>query len=115
MIIDTINCNLKCENGELEYVYNLTEKKLSLEVEGEEEEVVSYGVEAQSFIKTGEKRTLVSKEEIQVLTPYKHKAKEFISMLRRNEVSPIHLLDIAEEIIEEYYLDFDKVVQAANL
>ena len=50
MIIDTINCSIKCDDGELEYIYNLTERKLSLEVEGKEEEIITYGVEAQSYV-----------------------------------------------------------------
>lgn len=115
MIIDTINCSIKCDDGELEYIYNLTERKLSLEVEGKEEEIITYGVEAQSYVVKENKKVLISKDAIEVLTPYKHKAKEFINMLRKNEVSPVHLLNIAEEVIEEYYLDFEKVVQVISL
>lgn len=115
MIIDTINCRIKCDDGELEYIYNLTERKLSLEVEGKEEEIITYGVEAQSYLVKENKKVLVFRDAIDVLTPYKHKAKEFINILKKNEVSPVHLLDIAEEIIEEYYLDFEKVVQAISL
>lgn len=115
MIIDTINCSIKCDDGELEYIYNLTERKLSLEVKGKEEEIITYGVEAQSYMIKENKKVLIFKDAVEILTPYKHKAKDFINMLRRNQVSPVHLLNVAEEVIEEYYLDFEKVVQAISL
>ena len=107
MIVDTVKCKVKEDNGEFEYIYNLVENKLSLEMC--KDNILAYGVEVQSFIKTNGKMVMVDKEEVKFISPYKYKVKEFMSMLEKNLVSPIHLIDIVEEVIEDYYLDFDNI------
>ncbi|MDU1412146.1 MAG: DUF6514 family protein [Clostridium sp.] len=109
MIVDTKKCNVKYDGEVLEYVYNLVERTLSMKCGDREEKFIVYGVEAISYVKRCDKMDMLYREEVEYISPFKYKALEFIEMLSNNNVSPIHLLDITEEVIDDFYRDFDKL------
>ncbi len=108
MIIETLKCNCDCEGDILEYTYRLIQRDLHVENHGENQSIKAYGVEVESKRKNNDKIVQASKEEVRYVTPYKYKGSQFLHMLERNMVSPIHLVEVAEEVIEEFYKDFDK-------
>lgn len=108
MIIETLKCDECCEGTNVEYIYRLIQRELVIEHNGEECFLEAYGVEVESKIKDIKNCVQGFREEIKYITPYKHKGSKFIHMLAKNKISPIHLVDITEEVIDEYYKDFDK-------
>lgn len=108
MVIETLKCNHCCEGTKLEYIYRLIQRELAIEHNGEACFLEAYGIEVESKIEHNENCVQGFREEIKYVTPYKYKGSKFLHMLAKNMVSPIHLVDIAEEIIDEYYKDFDK-------
>lgn len=108
MIIETLKCN--CNDGEvnIEYIYKLIQRDLHLNNNEDDICIKAYGVEVESKIKEKDKIVQAVREEIKYVTPYKYKGSQFLHMLEKNMVSPIHLTDITEELIEDYYKDFDK-------
>lgn len=112
MIIETLRCNCDCGGDVLEYTYRLIQSDLHLENEGEKYCIKAYGVEVESKRKSNDKIVQDSKEVVKFVTPYKYKGSQFLHMLEKNMVSPLHLVDIAEEVIEEYYKDFNKELYA---
>lgn len=108
MIIETLKRNYNCGEENLEYIYNLIEGELKLHNGKEKYSIKAYGVEIESIITNHDKIVHASREEVKYITPYKFKGREFLNMLEKNMVSPIHLLEITEELIEDYYKDFDK-------
>ena len=110
MVIETLMCNWDCGKEKLEYIYKLIQRELYLYSNGEEFCIKSYGVEVESKVKNNDKIVQAFKEEIKYITPYKYKGSQFLHMLERNMVSPIHLIEITEELVEEYYKDFDKEI-----
>lgn len=108
MVIETLKCNCDYEGANLEYTYRLVQRELKLENDGEECCITAYGVEVESKLKDNNNIVQTSKEQINFVTPYKYKGSQFLHMLQKNMVSPVHLIDVTEEVIEDYYKDFDK-------
>lgn len=112
MIIETLKSNIVCEENTVEYTYNLIKSELEINRNGERRVIDVYGVEIESEVKNKDKNVNQYKEHGSCITPDKYKGSKLLGLLRNNEVSPVHLIDIIEEYIEEYYADFDKAVQA---
>lgn len=112
MVIETLRCNCDCGEEKLEYIYRLIQRDLHLYSDDKEFFIKSYGIEVESKIKNEDKIVQAFTEEIKYISPYKYKGSQFLHMLERNMVSPIHLIDITEELVEEYYKDFDKELYA---
>lgn len=112
MVIETLKCNYNNEGTNLEYTYRLVQRDLHLDNNGGACCIKAYGVEVESKVKDNEKNVQAFKEEIKYITPYKYKGSQFLHMLEKNMVSPIHLIDVTEEIVEEYYRDFDREIYA---
>lgn len=108
VVIETLKCDYNNEGTNLEYTYRLVQRDLHMDNNGESCCIKAYGVEVESKVKCNEKNVQAFKEEIKYITPYKYKGSQFLHMLEKNMVSPIHLIDVTEEIVEEYYRDFDK-------
>jgi len=112
MIVETLKCNEVCGEDVVEYTYKLIQRELSMDVQGGRRVIEAYGIEVESRIKGNNESGQVFKDEVKYITPCKNKGREFLNMLKDNSVSPIHLIDIIEEYIEEYYMDFNNVVEA---
>ncbi|WP_346889983.1 DUF6514 family protein [Clostridium sp. UBA1056] len=112
MIIETLKSNMVCEENTVEYTYNLIQSELEVNTNGERRVIDVYGVEIESEVKNKDKHVERYRENVGCITPNRYKGSELLGLLRNNGVSPIHLIDIIEEYIEEYYADFDEVVQA---
>lgn len=110
MIIETLKCNCDCGGDVLEYTYKLIQRELRVDTCGQNQSIKAYGVEVESKRKNNDKIVQASKEEVKYLTPYKYKGSQFLHMLEKNMVSPIHLFDVTEDVIEEFYKDFDKEI-----
>ena len=112
MVVETLKCNEVCGENHVEYTYKLIQRELSMDIEGGRRVIEAYGIEVESKIKDNNGSGQVFKDEVQYITPYKNKGHEFLNMLKNNSVSPIHLIDIVEEHIEEYYMDFNDIAEA---
>lgn len=110
MVIETLTCNYNYEGQAVEYTYRLIERELNVELDGDLQSIKAYGVEVESSRYDKEKYLDGMFEEVKYITPYKNKGSQFLHMLKRNMVSPIHLIDITEELVDEYYKDFDKEI-----
>lgn len=109
MVVSTERCRVEEGEREFEYVYKLTENNLSVNGDCGCKTLVVYGVEIQSYEKNNDEFNLLGSEAVRYLSPSKTRVKDFVEMLKSNTVSPVHLLDITEEVIEDFYNDFDKV------
>lgn len=82
---------------EFRYTYRLTKK----DYKGME----SYGIERKDYV--GPKNINLEREKIDLISIDRHKVKKLLIKLYDNQVSPLHLIDIAGSYADEYAYEFD--------
>lgn len=70
--------------------------------------VVGYGVNITSEEVGEENGEILYEETIEFVTPYKEKMVKLIDELARNQVSPIHLIDVIGELCDNWSSDFEE-------
>lgn len=102
--IDNLN------NKYSEYSYRIIKDKVTF-TEGERHEIQSYGIEIERKAFQDGKLVKLERDMIKSISPHRHKVQELCKMLYDSIVSPIHLIDILGEYIDEYITDFDEILK----
>lgn len=90
------------------YFYRIIKGQVTLPIGGEKIVVQSYGIEIErQDIKDGNVVN-IERDSINSISPQRHKVHNLLKMLYDNSVSPIHLIDVLGEYVDEYIIDFDK-------
>jgi len=86
------------DNKEIKYIYRLVRENF---FEGQ-----AYGIEVerQDFLK--DKLIYIERNEIRKVSNIKSKVDELLNILNDNKVSPIHLVDILGNYVDDYAADF---------
>lgn len=106
------------EIGKLTYLYkyNLTEGYILMEVNGEKQSVKSYGIEVERLEIRNGKPVKIKSEIIENISPQRKKVYKLLEMLHQHCVSPVHLVDVIGEYVDESVGDFDlKLEQSQNV
>ncbi|GAA0177634.1 DUF6514 family protein [Clostridium sediminicola] len=108
VIVDNMMKRESLDNRSYDYYYRIIKGKICL---GDNcmSTIQSYGIEVerQDF----EKDTLVNveRERIDNISPHRHKVQNILKSLYKGSASPIHLVDIVSETIDDYISDFDEM------
>ncbi|MPQ43135.1 DUF6514 family protein [Clostridium tarantellae] len=94
-------CNT-VEVGEIKYkyFYRLTKTKFR--------NTDAYGIEVERQDVVGNELINIERDSIEKITCKLEKVENLIKLLYDYNVSPMHLIDILGEYVDEYILDFDK-------
>lgn len=105
-IVENRKANFK--SGELcfEYYYRIIESELNIHCEEGNYNGKVYGLEIERQDYSGEKLVKIVRSCEKVISPKREKVEKLLDLTYENKVSPIHLLDIAGEYIDEYVNDF---------
>lgn len=99
MIIENLIITRVINGIEMRYTYKL----LKASYNG----MQAYGIEVdRTDIKAGTIVNVIT-DRVDLISPYRYKVRELLDMLYKGEVSPIHLIDIIGEYVDEYSYDFD--------
>lgn len=101
MIVEKLVLTRYTDDIELRYSYKLTQGKLK--------EVQAYGIELDRVDYKDGKIINTVMDAVQVISPQKEKVKSLLQMLYKNQVSPLHLVDIIGEYVDNYVSDFDNI------
>ena len=102
MVLENLLITRCINDVEMKYIYKLTERQYK--------SVQAYGIEIErDDYKNGENVNIV-KDSVDLISPEKEKVKNLLDILYKNEVSPIHLIDIIGEYVDSYVSDFDKIL-----
>lgn len=93
------------------YYYRLIKNKLCLPCEGEALEVQSYGIEIERQDIVNDAVVGIDRESIDNVSPHRYKVHNLLKVLFDNSVSPLHLVDIAGDYVDEYAEDFDEALK----
>ncbi|MGL5352167.1 MAG: DUF6514 family protein [Clostridium sp.] len=103
-ILESLSSSITNEGTELKYTYRLTENKYK----GNE----AYGIEVERHKSLGGQTVDIERDKIDLISINKYKVNSLLELLYKNLVSPIHLVEILGEYVDEYVYDFDKVKNA---
>ena len=111
IIVENLSKIHQGEDMEKTYFYRLIKDKFNLNYGDELIEVQSYGIEIERQDKVEGNIVNIERDYIENISPQRHKVHSLLKLLHENTVSPIHLIDIAGDYVDEYINDFDNVLK----
>ena len=98
MVLEKLIITRSIDDIEMKYTYSLTKESLN--------NVQAYGIKVDRVdIKDG---AIINRVEdgVKYISTQRHKVKGLLNLLYKNEVSPIHLIDIIGEYVDKWVEDF---------
>jgi len=93
------------------YFYRLLKSEISVSMYDELTEVQTYGIEIERQDMVDGVVVRIQRDCVENISPQRHKVKNLLKMVYDNTVSPIHMIDILGEYIDEYTSDFDEMLK----
>lgn len=93
------------------YFYRLVKGEMSVSMYGELTEIQAYGIEIERQDVIDDIVVFIERDSVENISPHRHKVKNLLKLLYDNEVSPIHMIDILGDFIDEYIVDFDEMLK----
>lgn len=89
------------------YYYKITKSNIEMDGTFLPYELQTYGIEIERHDMVDDKLVNVEKNSIKSISPHRFKVDKLLKLLYDNTVSPIHLIDIAEEYVDSFSYDYD--------
>lgn len=98
VVKDYFNSTVEKEDCQMNYFYRMTE--------GEFKKGQAYGIEVErQDIKNGSLIN-IERNSVKLISTNEEKVKKLFDLISKNNVSPIHLIDVIGEYVDEYVSDF---------
>ena len=94
------------------YFYRLVKSEISVLAYDEPTNVQAYGIEVERQDIVDDMVVCIERECVKNISPQRYKVKNLIKVLYDNTVSPIHMIDILGDYIDEYIVDFDEELKS---
>ena len=106
------NLYKKITDGDVNYnyAYRLVKGQISVSMYGKLTEIQAYGIEIERQDITDGTVVRIQRDCVENISPERYKVKKLLNMVYENTVSPIHMIDILGEYIDEYTSDFDEML-----
>lgn len=104
IILNKLETKKLIGDEEIKYVYKLTQTELN--------QSQAYGITIEKISMNGDEPIEAYRESVDVISPIRHKVEQLQKILYKAEVSPIHLIDIIGEYVDECVADFDGIEDA---
>jgi hypothetical protein len=111
MIVESMVRNEICEDMKKNYFYRLTKDKITLEFGEEPMEVQSYGIEIERQDIVNNSIVNIERDSVKSISPHRHKVHNILKLIYDNCVSPVHLIDVLGDYVDEYIVDFDEALK----
>lgn len=98
-IIESLNLIIENKGKEIKYFYRLTECETMV---GQ-----SFGIEIERQDVRNGVLMNIERDSVEIISNKKEKVKAILDLLYKNNVSPVHLIDVIGEYVDEYVSDFD--------
>lgn len=93
------------------YFYRMVKSQISVSVDGERIKMQAYGIEIERQDTVNGIVECIQRDNALNISPQRHKVKDLLKMVYENTVSPIHMIEILGEYIDEYTSDFDEMLK----
>lgn len=106
MVVESMIRNEVFEGMKKNYIYRLTKNQVSISLGIEAMEVQTYGIEIERQDIVDGSIVNIERDNVKSISPHRHKVHDLLKVLYDNCVSPVHLIEILGEYIDEYIVDF---------
>ncbi|ERI94334.1 hypothetical protein HMPREF1982_00969 [Clostridiales bacterium oral taxon 876 str. F0540] len=111
MIVESMIRNEITEDIKKIYFYRLIKNRISLSLGDGRMDVQSYGIEIERQDVVNGSIINIERDSVKSISPHRHKVHNLLKFLYDNCVSPIHLIDVLGDYIDEYIVDFDEALK----
>lgn len=111
IIIENMSKKLTENDVKHNYFYRMVKSQMSVSMYGELNHVQAYGIEVERQDIVNDTVVFIERDCVENISPQRHKVKNLLKMLYDNNVSPIHMIDILGDYIDEYIVDFDEMLK----
>lgn len=108
LVVEQMNHTETLDGKNLVYTYRLTRDLKMLYSDRGSIEIQAYGIEVERQDFCDGVLINVERECVECISPQRYKVKNLMNLLYENIVSPIHLVEVLGEYIDEYVSDFDR-------
>jgi hypothetical protein len=110
LVVENLCKNESCDDIKFNYSYRMIKDKVIFSEYGKLE-IQSYGIEVERIDILDDKLVKVERELVKCISPHRHKVHNLLKMLFDNVVSPLHLIDVLGEYIDDYITDYDEILK----
>ncbi|MBZ9689166.1 DUF6514 family protein [Clostridium estertheticum] len=111
IVLENLSKRVTDDDVKHNYFYRLVKSQVSVSMDYEPAGVQSYGIEIERQDIIDDIVVFIERDCVENISPQRHKVKNLIKMLHENTVSPIHMIDVLGEYIDEYISDFDEMLK----
>ncbi|WP_185903767.1 DUF6514 family protein [Hathewaya massiliensis] len=111
IIVESISKHVEKDDLKYNYIYRLVRSDMSLYIKSELAQIQTYGIEVERQDVVEGRLINIERDCIKSISPQRYKVHELLKILYTNNVSPIHLVEVLGEYIDEYISDFDKYLK----
>ncbi|WP_446897894.1 DUF6514 family protein [Clostridium sp. LBM24168] len=94
------------------YFYRLIKNEMNITCNWDIIPLQSYGIEIERQDLLNDKLIDVCRDCVINISPDRYKVHSLLKLLYNSQVSPVHLVDIIGDYVDEYILDFDKQLKS---
>ena len=113
MVVENLIRTESRNNIKYVYFYRLLKGSVNITYGKDTIEVQSYGIEIERQDMVEENLVNIERDCVNNISPERHKVHNLLKLLYDNNISPIHLIDVLGDYIDEYIIDFDKRMKDA--
>lgn len=113
-VMDTLSKSLNDNGIERKYEYRVVKSSFKSNA-FENQELQAYGIEVERTDIIEGRISNVEREIIKNISPHRYKVQALAKMLQENIVSPINLVEILGEYVDDYVRDFDTVIKNVSI
>jgi hypothetical protein len=110
MVVENLVRTESVEKIKCNYFYRLLKSKISISYETDAVEVQSYGIEIERQDLLNGELINIERDCVENISPDRIKVHNLLKLLYDHTVSPIHLIDVLGDYIDEYIIDFDRKI-----
>lgn len=107
MIVECFSRSESVEETTYNYYYRMVKGQVSFPSFGDRIVVQSYGIEIERQDVCNGAVINIERDCISSISPQRHKVHNLLKLLYDKAVSPMHLVDVLGEYVDEYIIDFD--------
>lgn len=90
------------------YFYRMIKSKININYNWDTIPIQSYGIEVERQDMLNDKLVNVCRDCVRNISPDRYKVHNLLKLLYDGQVSPIHLVEVIGDYVDEYILEFDK-------